>query len=151
MRALEPEVRFLQHAFEWEHLAWVLYPYFWGRRSEWSRTVVVSHPDPDFAAFLNAGAARVQIPVRPGFEDLVKHFMETGEVYEGDGLPKIGDPGYVKFIDEQMTSLGAPGEEIPWPPASPREWDVVAPTSLVLVRPAQAALPTWDPETGEEL
>lgn len=151
LRASEPEIRFLQQAFEWEHLAWILYPYFWGRRSEWSRTVVVSHPDPDFAAFLNAGAARVQIPVRPGFEDLVKHFMETGEVYEGDGLPKMGDPGYVPFIDEQMTSLGAPGEEVPWPPDDPREWDVVAPTSLVLVRPAQAQLPTWDPDTGEEL
>jgi len=150
LRVSEPEIRFLQQAFEWEHLAWVLYPYFWGRRSEWSRTVVVSHPDPDFAAFLNAGAARVQIPVRPGFEDLVKHFMETGEVYEGNGLPKMGDPGYVPFIDEQLTSLGAPGEEVPWPPSAPRAWDIVSPTSLVLVRPAQAPLPTWDPETGAE-
>jgi hypothetical protein len=150
LSSTQPAVRFLQQAFEWEHLAWVLYPYFWGRRSEWSRTVVVSHPDPDFMAFLNSGAARVRIPVRPGFEDMVKHFMETGEVYQGDGLPKMGDPGYVTFIDEQLTSLGAPGEEVPWPPAAPREWDVVAPTSLILVRPAQAALPTWDPDTGDE-
>jgi hypothetical protein len=148
----EPEVRFLQQAFEWEHLTWVIYPYFWGRRSEWNRTVIQGHPDPDFAAFLNAGAARVQVPVRPGFEDLVKHFMETGEVYEGAGLPKMGDPGYVTFIDEQLTTLGAPGDEIPWPPARPREWDVVAPTSLVLIRSrAGATLPTWDPASGAEL
>lgn len=154
LHAAEPEVRFLQQAFEWEHLGWILYPYFWGRRGEWSRTVVTAHPDPDFEAFLNAGAARLQIPVRPGFENLVKHFMETGEVYEGDGLPKMGDPGYVTFIDEQLTSLGAPGDEVPWPPAAPREWDVLAPASLLLVRsltnqPDQ--LPRWDPQTGEEL
>ena len=151
LHAAEPEVRFLQQAFEWEHLAWILYPYFWGRRTEWSRTVVQSHPDPDFAAFLNAGAARVQIPVRPGFENMVKHFMETREVYEGEGLPKMGDPGYVSFIDEQLTSLGAPGEEIPWPPAEPREWDIVAPTPLTLVRSQSLAQsPTWDPNTGVE-
>jgi hypothetical protein len=147
-----PEVRFLQQAFEWEYLAWVVYPYFWGRRSEWGRMIVTAHPDPDFGAFLNAGAARVQIPVRPGFEDLVKHFMETGEVYGGDGLPKMGDPGYVSFIDEQLTSLGAPGEEVAWPPGNPREWDIVSPTSLVQVRStALTPLPTWNPATGAEI
>jgi hypothetical protein len=152
LHAAEPEVRFLQQAFEWEHLAWILYPYFWGRRSEWSRTVAVSHPEPDFGAFLNAGAARLQVPVRPGFEDLVKHFMETGEVYEGGGLPKMGDPGYVSFIDEQLTSLGAPGDEVAWPPGAPREWDIVAPTSLLLARSLKLAqLPSWDPDTGDEL
>lgn len=151
LRRNGPEIQFLQQAFEWEHLAWILYPYFWGRRTEWDRTVVVSHTDPDFTAFLNSGAARIQIPVRPGFEDLVKHFMETREVYEGDGLPKMGDPGYVPFIKEQMTSLGAPGEEIAWPVDNPRQWDIVQPTSLVLVRPAQSQLPKWDPETGAEV
>jgi hypothetical protein len=146
------EVRFLQQAFEWEHLAWIVYPYFWGRRSEWSRTVVVSHPDPDFASFLNAGAARVQIPVRPGFEDLVKHFMETGEVYEGEGLPKMGDAGYIAFIDEQLTTLGAPGDEVAWPPDAPREWDIVAPTALLPARSLQKPqLPSWDPQTGNEV
>jgi hypothetical protein len=151
LHAAEPEIRFLQQAFEWEHLAWVLYPYFWGRRSEWSRKIAQAYPDPDFGAFLNAGAARVQIPVRPGFEDLVKHFMETGEVYEGEGLPKMGDPGYLPFIDEQMTALDAPQEERAWPPDAPREWDVVSPTSLVLVRSEAAAqLPSWDPQSGDE-
>lgn len=147
----EPEIRFLQQAFEWEHLSWVLYPYFWGQRSNWNNTVVQDHPDPDFAAFLNAGAARLQISVRPGFENLVKHFMETGEAYEGNGLPKMGDPGYVPFIDEQIDSLGGPGEEVPWPPENPSEWDVVTPTPLVLVRKVdEKQLPTWDAQTGDE-
>lgn len=145
-----PQVRFLQQAFEWEHLSWILYPYFWGRRSGWSQTAVVDHPDPDFAAFLNAGAARVQVPVRPGFEQLVKHFMETGEVYPAMGLPHMGDEGYLPFIDEQLTSLGAPTDEPPWPPDAPLEWDVVDPTPLIMLRPAGAPLPAWDPVTGVE-
>ncbi|PCJ91298.1 MAG: hypothetical protein COA50_16565 [Flavobacteriaceae bacterium] len=155
LKAKEAEIQFLQQAFEWEHLSWVLYPYFWGRREGtpgWKNTVVQDHPDPDFAAFLNAGAARLQISVRPGFQDLVKHFMETGEVYEGNGLPKMGDPGYVPFIDEQINSLGGPGEEVQWPPENPVEWDVVTPTPLVLVRKvAEKQLPTWDADTGEEV
>jgi hypothetical protein len=81
--------------------------------------------------FLNAGAARLQIFVRPGFEDLVKHFMETGEVYEGNGIPKIGDPGYAPFIDEQISALGGPGDEVPWPSLENlRQWDIVSPTQL---------------------
>lgn len=154
LKAYEAEIQFLQQAFEWEHLSWVLYPYFWGRRDGnpgWKNTVLQDHPDPDFAAFLNAGAARLQISVRPGFQDLVKHFMETGEVYEGKGLPKMGDPGYVPFIDEQINSLGGPGEEVQWPPDKPIEWDVVTPTPLVIVRKvAEKQLPTWDADTGEE-
>ena len=145
-------MQFLQQAFEWDHASWILYPYFWGRRSEWGRMIVTGHPDPDFLAFLNAGAARVQLPVRPGFETLVKHYMETREVYTGEGLPRMGDPGYVPFIDEQLSALGAPGDEVPWPPENPREWDIVAPTSLVLVRgTGLTALPRWDPATGMEL
>ena len=154
LKADEAEIQFLQQAFEWEHLSWVLYPYFWGRRGDipgWKNTVVQDHPDPDFAAFLNSGVARLQISVRPGFEDLVKHFMETGEVYEGNGLPKMGDPGYVPFIDERINSLGGPGEEVQWPPEAPIEWDVVVPTPLVLVRKfAEKQLPTWDAATGDE-
>lgn len=151
LKSAEPVIRFLQQAFEWEHLSWALYPYFWGRRSVWENSVDQDHPDPDFAAFLNAGAARLQISVRPGFQDLVKHFMETGEVYEGNGLPKMGDSGYMPFIDEQINALSGPGEEVPWPPGNPREWDVVTPTALVLVRKvAEKQLPTWDADSGEE-
>lgn len=146
-----PEIQFLQQAFEWEHLSWILYPYFWGQRSEWRQQAGLSHPDPDFNAFLNAGMARLQIPVRPGFEMLVRHYMETLEVYEGDGLPSMGDEGYIPFIDEQATTLGEPGDEIPWPPDNPREWDVIAPTPLVLAREqAESRLPSWDPSSGSE-
>lgn len=154
LKSDEPVIRFLQQAFEWEHLSWVLYPYFWGRRDGqvgWSRTIVQDHPDPDFAAFLNSGAARLQISVRPGFENLVKHFMETGEAFEGDGLPQMGDAGYVPFIDEQINSLGGPGDEVAWPPQDPIQWDVISPTPLILVRSVtEKRLPIWNPETGEE-
>jgi hypothetical protein len=63
----------------------------------------------------------------------------------------MGDEGYLPFIAEQLTTLSAPGDEIPWPPDEPKEWDIVSPTSLVLVRSANSdPVPTWDPATGDE-
>lgn len=58
----------------------------------------------------------------------------------------------VAFIDEQLTPLGGPGEEVPWPVANPAEWDVISPMPLVLARQnSEARLPTWDPESGDEV
>ena len=41
--------------------------------------------DPLYAQFLRAGAARVQVPVRPGFEANVMTYLSTGEIWAADG------------------------------------------------------------------
>ena len=58
-------IRFFENAFEWENILYVFYPYFWGCNAKWINAIHLTDPDLDFAAFLKAGAARVQIPVRP--------------------------------------------------------------------------------------
>ena len=70
-------IRFFENAFEWNNMTWVHYPYFWGRHARWIESLHLTDPDPDFAAFLKAGAARVQVPVRPGFERAVAYFCQT--------------------------------------------------------------------------
>jgi hypothetical protein len=40
----------------------------------------LDHPDPMHRAFLKAGAARVVLPVRPGFEDTFLAFVNTGDM-----------------------------------------------------------------------
>jgi hypothetical protein len=60
--------------------------------------------------------------------------METGEVYGGLGLPKIGDPTYVSFIDEQNDLPRGTGRRGCLAPEAPKEWTVLAPTPLVLMR-----------------
>ena len=128
-----PEIKFLQQAFEWEEMSWVLYPHLWGRTSQWRRTILEDHANPDFAAFIRSGAARVQLPVRPGFEELVAHYMETKEVYPS-GLPRMGDAGFLPFIDEQLEAFGAPGTETEWPSGAPLRWEVRQPTELVVLQ-----------------
>jgi hypothetical protein len=48
------EGRFFEEAFEWEEMTWITYPYFWGRKSEWTELISFDDPDPVFDDFLKA-------------------------------------------------------------------------------------------------
>lgn len=130
--------RFFEQAFEWENVSWVPYSYFWGRKDGWLDKVVIEDDDADYEAFLKAGAVRVQLPVRPGFEAAVDHFRLFGDPWMGGSLPAISDDTYLPIADELTERLGRPGDEIP----VGEPWEVRVPTSLVRLR-ADDALPTW--------
>jgi len=133
-----PYVRFFEQAFEWEHMTWVPYPYFWGRRSQWSDRVTYEDPDPMFNQFLKAGYCRVNVPVRLGFEGALDHFRKFGEPWNGGPLPSISDPLYLPIADELAERLQRPGEEIP----QGDPWIVRIPTTLIHLRPDDQ-LPVW--------
>src|SRR4030095_4482643 len=122
-----PYVRFFEHAFEWEHMTWVTYPYFWGRKSQWRDRVAFEDLDPIFNQFLKAGYCRVAVPVRPGFEGALDHFMTYGEIWNGGPLPTISNPLYLPIADEIAERLDRPGDEIP----QGDPWLVRIPTTLV--------------------
>jgi hypothetical protein len=73
--AQAPIVRFYEDAFEWEHMNYFLYPYHWARRASWRMRNAAEAIDQQHQAFLEAGAARVIVPVTPGFEDKVAWFL----------------------------------------------------------------------------
>lgn len=126
-------IRFFENAFEWNNLMYVLYPYFWGRKARWISALHFKDPDPDFAAFLKAGAARVQVPVRPGFEKAVAHFCQFGAIWEGNDPPLRDDDLYVPIVDEIAENLGKLDAGVPYPDDA-EPWEVRIPTSLVLVQ-----------------
>jgi hypothetical protein len=134
-----PYVRFFEQAFEWEHMSWVTYPYYWGRKSEWATRIGIEDTDPDFEEFLKAGYCRVSVPVREGFEGAVDHFVTMGEIWTGGPLPAISSPLFVPIAEEIAERLGRPGDEVP----EGEPWEVRVPTSLVRVREG-ADLPTWE-------
>jgi len=126
-------IRFFENAFEWNNLMYVLYPYFWGRKARWISALHFTDPDLDFAAFLKAGAARVQVPVRPGFEKAVAYFCQFGVIWEGNDPPLRDDDLYVPIVDEIAENLGKLDDGVPYPEGA-RPWEVRIPTSLVLVQ-----------------
>ncbi len=132
-------IRFFEQSFEWDQAQWVFYPYFWARKATWVERFLKQDIDPQFLEFLRAGSARVVVPVRPGFELAVTHFLETGKLWGGDGEPpQINSPMYVSIIDEIRERTGAPKGELP----VGEPWETRVPTALVLVRP-KSDLPKW--------
>jgi len=134
-------IRFFENAFEWENILYVFYPYFWGRHAKWINAIHLTDPDLDFAAFLKAGATRVQIPVRPGFEKAVALYCQTlqlfgqGIIWDGNDVPVIGDDLYVPIIKEISENLGKLDDGVPYPdPNNPQPWEVTIPTSLVVLQ-----------------
>ncbi len=143
-RASGPLIQFLEQAFEWEHMSYLHYPYFWGRREHWTERITLEDQDPDFATFLTSGAARVSVPVRLGFEDAVDHFSHTRIPWLDGDLPTMTDDLYVPFVEEHKQQLGAPDNEVPF--GAP--WRIQVPTSLVLLRPDRT-LPKWQKTNGD--
>ncbi|MGN9908829.1 type II secretion system protein GspG [Phytohabitans sp. LJ34] len=99
-------VKFLHHAVEWENILYFLYPYFWGSRTDTDPAATTPadssqmkqfawHPDSTRREFMRAGAARVVLPIRTGYEAEFARFMELGilEGGAGGGADVIPQPG----------------------------------------------------------
>ena len=140
-----PEIRFLQQAFEWENMTYLLYPYFYGRTGNWALQTLYDDIDPRWVEFLQAGAARVQIPVREGFRAAADHYMMTGEPWLGGDEPVIGDDTFLSFYEEERARLGgnAPEEHL-----EDQDFPIRVPTTLVKLRPS-GDLPRWEKVDGQ--
>ncbi|HEY8783839.1 MAG TPA: hypothetical protein VIM16_19575 [Mucilaginibacter sp.] len=141
-----PRVRWFEQAFEWENMAYIFYPYYWGRRSTWLEGLNLKNDDPLFLNFLQAGYARVVVPVRLGFEKAVHFYLHTGLPWLGGGLPSIGDktqnPLYLDIAEEikAITGGGEPNET-ETPIGDP--WDIKLPTTLIKLR-KDDLVPSWN-------
>ena len=138
-------VRFFEQAFEWEHMSWVTYPYFWGSKDQWDARLGYDDPDPAFTDFLQAGYCRVSVPARLGFEGAIDHFLTFGEIWNGGPLPTISSPLYLPIGDEIAERLDRPGTEVP----QGDPWTVRVPTNLVKLR-ADDQLPRWERNAAGE-
>lgn len=134
-------VRFFEQAFEWDQMLYKLLPYFWGRKKHWAERLQLDDADGDFAAFLRAGAARVTVPVRKGYETAVATFMRDGTIPSTADLLAVATGLYVPFYLELMGSDGAPDTAVPYG-TPPLEWELRVPTSLVKLR-TDNTLPHW--------
>lgn len=85
-----PIVKFFEEAFEWKLMSYFLYPYFWARRDSWITRNNTVGSDRRHTAFLKAGAARVIVPVTPGYEKQVLYYLESDP--KSDELNRIKGP-----------------------------------------------------------
>jgi hypothetical protein len=150
-----------EHAFAWENMSYVLYPYYWADNNNngWALHTSRSETDENWAAFLRAGAARVVVPVRDGFVRL-----EGLGVLPSDGSTPINPlqmltedvsailDGTLTFDDllavSSSKALSAAKESAlraqvmdQW--VEHEHWFQRTPTELVMLRPKGIPLPEW--------
>lgn len=118
-------VKFMEQAFEWDIMSYNFYPFYWGDRNKWSDMYQFDDNDPTFRAFMQSGMARVIVTVRPGFEEAVRHFMATGQIWNGGEVPVIDDPLFLSIVDEMRAAVGKKQGE---------PWREKIPTSLTILQ-----------------
>jgi hypothetical protein len=74
----EQMIRFINDAIDWDNILYYLYSYFWDVPPAWDNIRQIQHPDSTRQAFLRAGAARVVLTVRKGWEVDWVNFVYTG-------------------------------------------------------------------------
>jgi len=101
-----PIVNFFEEAFEWRQMSYFLYPYFWGRRDAWKmRQKDFDKADPTHNAFLQAGAAKVIVPVTPGYEDRVLNYIESTDSNELEKIKKPAQKPEVSYYEDLWLEL----------------------------------------------
>jgi hypothetical protein len=134
-------IRFFEQAFEWDQMLYKYLPYFWGRKKYWNERLQLDDQDSEFAAFLRAGAARITVPVRKGYETVVATFMLNGAIPSSADLLSVTTGLYVPFFAELMGSDGGPDTAVSYG-NPPIEWEIRVPTTLVKLR-TDNTLPRW--------
>jgi hypothetical protein len=125
-----PVIRFMEEAFEWEQMQYIFYPYYWNSKNLWFDLSLLEDPDPLFAQFLRAGASRVVVPVRPGFEQAFVYFLQTGQPWDGGTPPQVYDPLYLSIATEIEEADQMPMTETLIEPT----WTMRLPTTLTMLR-----------------
>jgi hypothetical protein len=151
-----------EHAFAWENMSYVLYPYYWADNANngWALHTSRSESDENWAAFLRAGAARVVVPVRDGFVRLAGLGVVPNE---GDvpinplqmlqeDISAILD-GTLSFDDLLSVSSGkalsaakesALRAQVMDQWVEHEHWFLRTPTELVMLRKNGIPLPEWE-------
>jgi hypothetical protein len=71
-------IKLMHTAIDWDQMLITLLPFFWEQTQ--SDRVFVDHADPLHREFLRAGAARVILPIRPGYETEIMSLFDLGYV-----------------------------------------------------------------------
>lgn len=136
--ALSAYIRFFEQAVEWEHIEYACFPYFWGSRASWISKILDAEANPQFSAFLASGAARVVLPIRPGYQAAFERFLNTGKTPTTDELLDVGGPLWVSLVS-QLKHQGADDDsEV----AVGDPWEFRLSSDLVRAR-RDGLLPMW--------
>lgn len=123
-------INFFEQAFDWKNISYQFYPYFWGRKPNWIEAKSLEDTDTVFEKFLQAGAARVLVPVQLGYEEAILNYIQTGNIWNGTESLVTNDEYILSIINELEERRVNPA---PVDTSSP--WLSTLPTNLVYLQP----------------
>jgi hypothetical protein len=140
--ALGDEWYFWDRLFDWKHMAYAFFDYFWNPVGAWPERFDPDEPDALFRAFRRAGYARVLIPVNPDMETDFLWYASTRQKWGQTGKPPLdpNDPRWRNVVFELEHANACA--------MTPREGFVanVAPGDLTLL--VKGSDRYWDPVAG---
>ena len=120
-------VLFAESSFEWEHIVYQFYPYYWYRDDKWTELYNTQDEDTLFQKFLQAGYARVIVPVRPGHESDVLYYLMNGTLPPTANTAVESDE-IASILNEMQNVPENEGE------LEGETWEICLPTSLVVMQ-----------------
>lgn len=128
LEEVAPYIRFFEQSFEWAQMTYHLYPYYWSEETKWSNLAHLEHPDTLHGQFLRAGAARVIVSVRRGFEGWVHYFLwSQGRLPDSTIAPLLTDETWLPVAVEIAEASGRKPDDRVVVDC----WEVRLPTTLV--------------------
>jgi hypothetical protein len=128
-------------------MIYLFYPYFWGRKPGWTFIKSLEDTDSIFQQFLQAGAARVWVPIRnDAYQQAIAYFLTTGgKLWHGGDVAVLpSDPLFVSIADELKERDGQ--FDGGWNEGEP--WIVKVPTTLVMLQSLKDGLPDYSAGLG---
>lgn len=144
-------IQFFEQAFDWPQLTYLFYPYFWGRKKNWVDISNLTDSDPLFASFLQAGAARVIVPVPLEYSSAVLYLLQKNltpgtplesKLWLGGEPPTLNDPLFKSLVYEIRQQTDDLYGAKPVEPKAQNGWDFTLPTTLVWLQ-SDATLPSF--------
>lgn len=109
-------IKFVQDAIDWERILVLLYPYFWDRPDNHYQKLYLNHADGTHKEFLRAGACRVVMAIKPGYEEKLVSLLDKGQL--GDLAPASRFRETIELVQSaekefasQRASLTEPGDD----------------------------------------
>lgn len=146
-------IALFEAAFDWANITYEFYPYYWARKPQWVDAQALESTDPLFERFLEAGAARVVVPVKPAMTEAVLYFQLTGVIWNGGPVPPLestGEPDaqlYNSYLAELegVPEIGDIDRDVPISADDPDSWLMRVPTTLVWLQ-GDSRLPSFEEE-----
>ena len=120
-------VTFMTQLFEFENMTFDFKGYYFANRRKWCTLRKIADVDPFLEKALNSGFVTIDIPIARNMEQAFLHYLGTGQIFAGKGMPLMGDPLYQAIaleIKDAETKDGIPCEE---------PWLTVMPTSMAVL------------------